>query len=255
MTPRIITDFGIELLRGGDKVIQGIKPVNLSEKGLCAQASAELAEGELLSVSIQLGSESNNIKATVKVVWRRYDKLSNIWFYGLGFVDLGERQRQVILTYVQQGAAWLMEFLSEFPLFDGFSYEDCQNLLHIITLRYLPHKEVLYRAGEKDVDLHGLFIVQSGMVNIYKGSLPEADKQLAVVSAGQIFGESSLVCNQEHSATVAAVNNTRLIQLSKAGFNVLKRKDPQLGLKVMEVVARTLTARLGRTTSMLFRPI
>ena len=255
MTPRIITDFGIELLRTHDEIVQGIKPVNLSEKGLCIQAPAQLADAELLKVSIQLGSESDKIKATVKVVWRRYDQPSKIWFYGLGFVDLSERQRQVILTYVEQGAAWLLEFLSEFPLFHDFSYQDCQNLLHIVTLRYLPRDEVLYRAGEKDLDLQGLFIVQSGLVNIYKGPIPDPETHLAVVSAGQIFGESSLVTSQEHSATVAAVNNTFLIQLSKAGFNALKRKDPQLGLKVMEVVARTLTARLGRTTNMLFRPI
>ena len=254
MTPRIITDFGIELIRKG-KVIEDIKPVNLSEKGLCIQLSTELDEEELLKVSVQLGPDSPAISVTVKVVWRRYDKLSNIWFYGLGFVDLSPQQRQIILAYVEQGGKWLLEFLSEFPLFEDFSYEDCQNLLHIITLRYLPRAEILYRAGEKSVDLQGLFIVQSGLVNIYKGPDPEREKQLAVVSAGQIFGESSLVFNQEHSATVAAVNDTRLIQLSKAGFNALKRKNPQLGLKVMEVVARTLTARLGRTTSMLFRPI
>ncbi len=255
MTPRIITDFGIELLRDGKDAVQDIKPVNLSEKGLCVHATTELAEGELLKVAVQLGPRSEIINATVKVVWRRYDQPSDIWYFGLGFVDLSDHQRQVILAYVEEGAAWLLEFLSEFPLFAGFSYEDCQNLLHIITLRYLPRDEVLYRAGENDVDLHGLFIVQSGLVNIYKGSVPEPDKHLAVISAGQIFGESSLVCNQEHSATVAAVNNTFLIQLSKAGFNALKRKDPQLGLKVMEVVARSLAARLGRTTGMLFRPV
>ncbi|MBN2843823.1 MAG: cyclic nucleotide-binding domain-containing protein [Sedimentisphaerales bacterium] len=255
MTPRIITEFAIELTRQGTKVIDGVKPVNLSEKGLCVQLGSELAQDELLNVFIQLGAKQDSLSASVKVVWRRYDKPLNIWFYGLGFVGLSTEQRQLIQDYVQQGAVWLLEFLSEFPLFSDFSRQDCQELLHIITLRDLSRHEVLYRSGAVDADLHGLFIVHSGLMNIYKGSEPEPQKQLAVVSAGQVFGESSLVSDQPHSATLAAVNDTRLIQLSKAGFNALKRKDPQLGLKVMEVVARTLVSRLGRTTNLLFRSL
>ena len=255
MVPRIITNFGIELIRSDNKIVSSVKPLNLSEKGLCVQAGKLLDEGESLSVIVELGPGGDAVKASVKVVWRRHDELLNVYFYGLGFVGLEPDQRQLIIEYVEQGAIWLLEFLSEFPLFSELSHEDCQQLLHIITLRDLAKNEVLYRAGESDTDLHGLFIIHTGLVNIYKSPKIKPDSQLATVSAGQIFGESSLVIDQPHTATVVAVNNSRLIQISKAGFIALKKKNPALGLKIMEIVARALVNRLGRTTSMLFRPI
>ena len=255
MVPRIITSFGIELTRKGNKVVANVRPLNLSVKGLCIQADSELNEDEILSVFIQLGPHGDIVSCHVKVVWIRFDPILESYYYGLGFVDLSDEQRGLIVQYVEQGTKWLLEFMSEFPLFGDFSEDDCRELLHIITLRDLKYREVLYRAGERDTDLHGLFIVQAGLVSIFKDPEPSPDCQIATVSAGQIFGETSLVFDQEHSATVAAVNDTRLIQISKAGFIALKKKNPQVGLKVMEVVAKALASRLGRTTGLLFRPL
>ncbi len=252
MVPRIITEFGIELVTDDQKVVPVIKQLNLSEKGLCIQTDQSFSDGELLSVFIQLGAGGDSLTSRVKVVWRRHDELLGVYYYGLGFVGLEDAKRQLIVNYVEQGAVWLLEFLSEFPLFQDLSHDDCHELLHVITLRDLQRHEVLYRAGEADTDLHGLFIIHSGVVNIFKNADIGSDSHLATLSAGQIFGESSLVLDQPHSATVAAVNSSRLIQVSKAGFQALKKKNPELGLKVMEIVARVLVGRLGRTTSKLF---
>ena len=52
-----------------------------------------------------------------------------------------------------------------------------------------------------------------------------------------------------------AVNKTLLIQINKVGFMLIRKEQPDLGLKIMEVVARALAARLGRTTRKLFSPI
>lgn len=254
MVPRIITEFGVELSVDIDKTAIA-RPLNLSEKGLCVQTSELLHDGQLLNVSIKLGQGADALNSPVKVVWRREDKELGIFYYGLGFVNLDSAKRQIILDYVRQGAVWLLEFLSEFPLFSELSHDDCLDLLKIITLRDLAKNEVLYRSGDSDNDLHGLFIIHTGLLNIFKSPKAKPDSHLATISAGQIFGESSLVLDQPHSATVVAVNDSRLIQISKAGFMALKKKNPQLGLKIMEIVTKVLIARLGRTTSMLFRPI
>ncbi|MBN2211806.1 MAG: cyclic nucleotide-binding domain-containing protein [Sedimentisphaerales bacterium] len=255
LVPRIITDFAIRLTRQNGNPCINAGPVNLSETGLCLRLSQEPTVGEQVALEIQLDPNGPPITAQGRIVWVRSNRI-NPWFYcGVGFVDLKQNHLTQIKQYVDDGAQWLVDFLYEFPLFADFSQEDCRNLLMITTLRQLKKHEILYEEGGRDVDLQGLFIVQSGLLRIFKGHDPRPDRQLAVVSAGQIFGEVTLITEQEHTASIMAVNPSCLIQINKLGFTALREKHPKLGLKVMEVVAKSLVARLGRTTQKLFSPV
>ena len=190
-----------------------------------------------------------------KTVWLRKDDINDVLYCGVGFDSLSDSQLEQIRAYVELGGSALLRFFSEFPLFKDFSQTDCRSLLRIVTLRNLDRKEVLYQEDTRDIDLHGLFIVQSGLLSIFKGRNHRPDRQLAVVSSGQVFGETTLVTDQSHSATVMAVNDSTLIQINKLGFRLLAKDNPHLALKIMDVVAKTLVSRLGRTTKQLFAPI
>ena len=255
LVPRIITDFAIRLTRQDGAAAVKAGPVNLSETGLCLRLAQEPTLGELVDLEIQLDPQAPPIAARGKVVWVRLHQMSSWYYCGVGFIDLGPKYIRQIQDYVNDGAQWLVDFLFEFPLFADFSQEDCRQLLQITTLRQLNKNEILYEDGVQDADLQGLFIVHSGLLRIFKGHDPNPRKQLAVVSAGQIFGEVTLVTDQEHTASVMAVNPSCLIQINKIGFLAVREKNPQLGLKVMEMVAKSLVARLGRTTKKLFSPV
>ena len=255
LMPRILTRFKITWCRPDQREFAPAQPVNLSVTGSCLNISHPFEKGDELILSIALSNELATFEVKARVAWCRPAQHKNTWYIGLGFLNLSSDNQQLIQEFEKSNAENLLAFISEFPLFAELTYQDCHTLIKIITLRDLSRKEILFRQGQTNDDLQGLFIVQNGLLNIYKGQKTEPSHQLGVVSAGQVFGETTLVNDQPHSATVQAVNDTTLIQISKIGFAVIRKQNPALALKIMEVVAQTLSARLGRTTKMLFAPI
>ena len=255
LVPRIITAFEPRIRVSGDDTFSRAWPVNLSETGACLRLARRVSVGQPVELCIKLTEDEPEMKLSGRIVWVREEYINRVFYCGVGFNNPNDDQLQQIRTYVERGVDWLVQFLLEFPLFKDFSCDDCRSLLRMVTVRELHRKEILYREGTRDVDLQGLFIVHAGLLSIFKGSRPRPERHLAVVSAGQIFGEVTLVNEQPHSATVMAVNDSRLIQLNKMGFLLLQNEQPALALKVMEIVARTLAGRLGRTTRQLFSPV
>lgn len=254
LVPRIITNFDVRIQCQADETFTQTKPVNLSETGACLRLKSKVTPDQSVQLQIRLCQEERAMEVNGRIAWVRHDPVNGFFYCGLGFTNLNQDQIMKIREYTDLGAESLLLFLSEFPLFEEFSRQDCRSLLRIVTLRELDKKEILYVAGTRNMDLQGLFIVQSGLLNIYNGSKPRLERHLAVVSPGQVFGESTLLMDQPHSATIMAVNHSRLIQINKIGFQLLSEKEPQLALKLMKVVARALVARLGRTTQKLFSP-
>jgi CRP/FNR family transcriptional regulator, cyclic AMP receptor protein len=255
LVPRIITGFKAAVQYGAEASFKQAWPVNLSETGACIRYKLELPLQAQITLLINLSDEIGPIHVAGRVVWARFDEASRFYYYGVGFSNLGEGPLEQIRKYVDHGSLALLQFMSEFPLFKDFSLDDCRSLLRILTVRELDEKEALYREGVSDLNTQGLFIVQSGLLSVLSGVIPRLEKQVAIVSPGQIFGESSLLIDQPHSATLRAVNPSRLIQINKVGFQLLRNEQPKVALKVLDVVGRTLVARLGRTTKKLFCPI
>jgi len=253
--PRIITDFTVEIGHTGSEAFTDACSVNLSETGVCVQLTRPLEIGQKVPLRIFIDLQTAPMNMVAEVVWVRPDPVNKTICCGLGFLNPDPDQLKLIRSYVQAGTQTLLDFLSEFPLFEALTLEDCQYLIRIITRRELAKREVLYYEGSRDTDMQGLFIVQSGLLAIFKGQKHDPQHQIAVVSPGQIFGESTLVIDQPHTASVMGVNPSTLIQINKLGLKYLKTDHPVLALKFMEVVARTLAGRLGRTTRRLFSPI
>jgi len=253
--PRIITDFAVGIRHNKNRDFTEAYSVNLSETGVCLQLPEPLEIGQHVQLQITLSMQTSPMIMDAEVVWLRQDPINETTCCGLGFTDPTPEQLTLIRFYVQAGTKMLLNFLSEFPLFEALTLEDCQQLIRITTRRDLAKREILYYEDSKDNDMQGLFIVQSGLLSIFKGKNHDPQHQISVVSPGQIFGENTFVLEQPHTASVMAVNASTLIQINKQGLQYLNETHPKLALKFMEIVARTLATRLGRATKRLFSPI
>lgn len=91
-----------------------------------------------------------------------------------------------------------------------------------------------------------LYAVAEGRVEVVKGSGP-SETVLDNLKVGDIFGEMGLIDGQPASATVRAVEPTRVWLYDEAAFKEALGRDPQLAKKVID----TLVARLRRATDML----
>lgn len=107
-----------------------------------------------------------------------------------------------------------------------------------IVERSFKAGEVIFREGD-----HGesLYLIWSGQVVILRGDL-ETPILLAFRKPGEIFGEMALLENQPRSATVIAIDNTRLVEINRAGFEQLLSEAPHISRSLMGI----LSVRLRR---------
>jgi signal transduction histidine kinase len=89
-----------------------------------------------------------------------------------------------------------------------------------------------------------MFLVWSGRMAIVKGNL-ESPVILAYRIAGEIFGEMALLENQPRSASIIALEDTRLLELNRSRFEQLLSEQPAISRSIMEV----LSARLRHMTT------
>lgn len=229
--------------------------MNLSPSGACVRVNALVQEGQSVELYLRLCPDGMAMPVKGQVIWTREDPDEKGLAIGVGFEDVDSALQSLIRDYVEIAESSLLRFLSEFPLFCEFSREDCRRLIYVITRRTLEKEQTLYKQDTTDTELQGLFVVQSGLLAIYRGRRRTKASQLAVVSPGQVFGEATLICDQPHSASVVAVNDTELLQIQKKGFQQLREEDAYLAMKIYDVVSRVLIQRLGRTTKRLFSPV
>ena len=106
--------------------------------------------------------------------------------------------------------------------------------------RFAAGEVIFHEGAEGD----SMFLIWSGRVATVKGDL-ESPVILAYRTAGEIFGEMALLENQPRSASIIALEDTRLLELSRSRFEQLLSEQPAISRSIMEV----LSARLRHMTT------
>jgi len=108
-----------------------------------------------------------------------------------------------------------------------------------------------YRRGEVIVEertaAERFFIIAEGKIEITKRFADGAQFVLAVHSNGEFFGEMALLDEGLRSATVRAVEDTSLLEISRHDFETLLYKAPVLAYRIL----RELSSRLRETGALL----
>ena len=97
--------------------------------------------------------------------------------------------------------------------------------------------EVLMEEGEVG---DSLFILVSGRLRAFVRSEGEVEQAVGEISPGEAVGEMAIIADERRSATVRSIRPSLLVRLSRAGFERLEARHPQ----IMKHVARTLVRRL-----------
>lgn len=114
-------------------------------------------------------------------------------------------------------------------------------------IRVYHKSEVIFTENSAGSEM---FIISSGKVKLCTEPEPGQGITLAILKAGDYFGEMTLVDASPRSATaIAEEDNTRLIVLDKAKFLYLVRQQPEFAFSIME----TLCQRIRETNLMLSR--
>jgi CRP-like cAMP-binding protein len=85
-----------------------------------------------------------------------------------------------------------------------------------------------------------MFVLLDGTARIVRRG-----RTIARVRPGDFFGELSILDGHPRSASVITVSDVVTARLSRASFLHLVRSDPNIALRMMEVLATRLRAKEG----------
>ncbi len=112
-------------------------------------------------------------------------------------------------------------------------------------IQKLNFKKGEYMFKEKD-DTKGLYLINSGQVEIAKVTSDGWKQTLAVFSKGHFFGELSILEKRRHEAHAIAVENTEILLIGKEDFEKMEKEESPIAFKIMKKIALVMCKNLRR---------
>lgn len=129
-----------------------------------------------------------------------------------------------------------LDALREIELFRALTMAELVKIFHLFGRRSVAAGEAPIREGE-----HGqhLFVIVEGRFEVMRKG-----QSIAMLGHGAHFGEMALLNHRPRSATVIAVEPSRLLSLDRAALDALMAREPVVAAKFLSKFAQTLSLRL-----------
>ena len=126
----------------------------------------------------------------------------------------------------------IIGLLREVEIFSGFDDEILKQFSENMNEVFLKKGEILFNKGEKE---NSMFIVLDGAVEIH-----DNDYIFTTLNSKQFFGEYTLIDSSVRSASVTAVQETKLLELKQEVFNRVTQESPEIWKSVLITLIKRL---------------
>jgi transcriptional regulator with AAA-type ATPase domain/ferredoxin len=130
-----------------------------------------------------------------------------------------------------------IDILSMSALFSGISNESIERTVSQAEYKVLPKNSVIF-SQEEEAD--SFFVVISGKVKIFRTSPENQESIIGHLTAGEGFGEVSLLTGEPHSASATTLEATSLLVLSKRDFDELCKLHSDVSMAFIKGFASRL---------------
>ncbi len=130
--------------------------------------------------------------------------------------------------------------LSKFRLFTGFHQGELEALIALSDVITVKAGTEIVREGDPG---HCMFVILSGKAKVFQ-KLTTSELDLATLSAGDFFGEVSLVDDGIRSANVVASEDCRLLKITRMVIGVLAGIQPSAAIQLLAAIGRSVVQRL-----------
>lgn len=135
-----------------------------------------------------------------------------------------------------------IDFLKNIRLFDGIKKRELIHILENLQERTYLKGETVFTQGDIG---RALFIVFSGKIALSRLDRESGKSEIiAEVRPGEFFGEMALLEEMPRTATVYALEETRVFMLFKIKLETLLFARPRIGVVIATQLARIMSARL-----------
>lgn len=129
-----------------------------------------------------------------------------------------------------------IDFIHHVPFFRNFTKSQVAEIASTGEILKFAKGQTIVREGEID---DNFFIIMSGNAKITKG-----EKELAIIGAGECFGEMAFIACQARVATVSAQTDCMLMRISATLFD---RSPPPMQLRFFKNFATILVQRYSKS--------
>lgn len=138
--------------------------------------------------------------------------------------DMPTSLKQDLQTYM------VLKPISQTKLFTGCGIDDLKDVLNYLDNFYVSPKEVIFSKGDPG---DSMYIIVHGHVDISVDG-----KHVAELSKNQIFGEMSMVFDENRNADAVATTYLDLFKLTKENFHKLIENHPKIKRNVDLIIEK-----------------
>ncbi len=125
--------------------------------------------------------------------------------------------------------------LAHVELFEKLNEDERRRLVERLRYAAFAKGEVITRQG---AEAHWLYILTKGSAEVLLSVDSGENKQVAILHAGDFFGEMSLLTGEPRSATVKSLEDAECYRLDRQAFEDILRARPEITQHLSEVLAR-----------------
>lgn len=125
-------------------------------------------------------------------------------------------------------------FLHHIPLFNQLSDSELAALAADVRPQEYPPNALIFSEGEPG---QTLFLVEYGQVRIFIQNDNGQEISVNVCGPGDLFGELAVIDQLPRSANAQAMDDTRVLSLTRERFRDHLRRSPQLALNFMQALS------------------
>jgi CRP/FNR family transcriptional regulator, cyclic AMP receptor protein len=129
------------------------------------------------------------------------------------------------------------ELLKKIQLFSSLNNQELRQISDKIRIKLFKKNEPILR--EEDTNEY-MYTILSGRVKVIQSSEDGRETVLAMHSAGDFFGEMSLIDGKTMPATILALEDTRTAIISKKEFNYLIKHHEKVFEKLLIILCSRL---------------
>ncbi len=130
------------------------------------------------------------------------------------------------------------DLLKGVDLFSALDDHQLETIAQMIIEKSFRKSDIILM--EDDESSQSLFIIAKGEVKVVLTAEDGREAILASLKEGDFFGEMSLLDGEPRSATVRAVEDSRLLAIRREDFLAAMKKQPDLALTLLGEMSRRL---------------
>jgi CRP-like cAMP-binding protein len=129
------------------------------------------------------------------------------------------------------------DFIRRVPLFAALTDDEFRSIEAVFQLKAYPKNHVIFLEEETG---NYMYVVLAGKVKVTKSNAAGKETLLAIHQPGDFFGEMALLDGKTAPATVAAMEDCKIVTISKADFQRHLMRNEKIVAQIIQVLCGRL---------------